>query len=145
LFDGGQTDDGYIKAHILTWLANLHDNQGLATRDSSGARDGLIGALHRLHSDASAIRDYHGLSDVHACDLPGHAEPTSNVFPFVLIRRAPREHTGSGTNGLRNSVESTRRIPSSSSTRATAPISASVFFRGSENSSFASFQSAGWS
>ena len=32
-------------------------------------------------------------------------------------------------------------MPSSSSTRATAPISESVFFRGSENSSFASFQS----
>src|SRR5438094_4766301 len=48
---------------------------------------------------------------------------------------------GSGTKGFRNRVESTRRIPSSSRTRATAPISASVFFRGSENSSFASFQS----
>ncbi len=47
----------------------------------------------------------------------------------------------SGTSGFRNSVESTRRMPSSSSTRATAPISESVFFRGSENNSFASFQS----
>src|SRR6267142_2726295 len=48
---------------------------------------------------------------------------------------------GSGTSALRNSVESTSRMPSSSSTRATAPISASVFFLGSENNSFASFQS----
>src|SRR6266481_792614 len=47
----------------------------------------------------------------------------------------------SGTSGFRNSVESTRRIPSSSKTRATAPISASVFLRGRENSSLASFQS----
>src|SRR5713101_1719707 len=48
---------------------------------------------------------------------------------------------GSGTRGFRNSVESTRRMPSSSSTLATAPMRASVFLRGSENSSFASFQS----
>src|SRR6266436_1511289 len=47
----------------------------------------------------------------------------------------------SGTSGFRNSVESTRRIPSSSKTRATAPMSASVFLRGRENSSLASFQS----
>src|SRR5438270_9104464 len=47
----------------------------------------------------------------------------------------------SGNNGFKKSVESTSRMPSSSSTRATAPIRASVFFRGSENSSFASFQS----
>src|SRR6266700_1863991 len=45
------------------------------------------------------------------------------------------------TSGFRNNVESTSWMPSSSSTRATAPISESVFFRGSENSSFASFQS----
>src|SRR5712664_3013675 len=48
---------------------------------------------------------------------------------------------GSGTSGFRKIVESTSRMPSSSSTRATAPISASVFFLGSERSSFASFQS----
>src|SRR5882762_8203700 len=47
----------------------------------------------------------------------------------------------SGTSGFRNSVESTSRMPSPSRTRATAPMSASVFFLGSENSSFASFQS----
>src|SRR5467141_857937 len=47
----------------------------------------------------------------------------------------------SGTRGFRNRVESTSRIPSSSKTRATAPISASVFLRGRERSSLASFQS----
>src|SRR5215467_7318127 len=47
----------------------------------------------------------------------------------------------SGSNGFRKSVESTNRIPSSSNTRATAPINASVFFRGNENNSFANFQS----
>ena len=47
----------------------------------------------------------------------------------------------SGTSGFRKSVESTRRMPSPSSTRATAPISESVFFRGNENRSFANFQS----
>ena len=47
----------------------------------------------------------------------------------------------SGTSGFKNKVESTNLIPSSSSTRATAPINESVFFRGNENKSFASFQS----
>src|SRR5580700_6440103 len=46
-----------------------------------------------------------------------------------------------GTSGFRKSVESTSRMPSSSSTRATAPISESVFLRGNENKSFANFQS----
>ena len=48
---------------------------------------------------------------------------------------------GAGTSGPRNLVESTSSMPSSSSTRATAPISESVFFAGSENSNFASLQS----
>src|SRR5215475_95191 len=47
----------------------------------------------------------------------------------------------SGTSGFKKCVESTNRIPSSSRTFATAPISASVFFRGSAKSNFASFQS----
>src|SRR5438046_3845026 len=28
------------------------------------------------------------------CDLPGHVQPISHVFCFVLIRGALREHTG---------------------------------------------------
>src|SRR6267154_346126 len=47
----------------------------------------------------------------------------------------------SGTNGLKNSVESTSRIPSSPKTFATAPINASVFFLGNANNNFANFQS----
>src|SRR5580704_9859297 len=46
-----------------------------------------------------------------------------------------------GSSGPRNLVESTSSIPSSSRTLATAPISESVFFRGREKSSLASFQS----
>src|SRR5258708_5510823 len=46
-----------------------------------------------------------------------------------------------GISGLRNVVESTSSMPSDCNTPATAPISESVFLRGSENSSFASFQS----
>src|SRR5258706_3276002 len=46
-----------------------------------------------------------------------------------------------GISGLRNVVESTSSMPSHCNTPATAPISESVFLRGSENSSFASFQS----
>jgi hypothetical protein len=48
---------------------------------------------------------------------------------------------GAGTSGFKNEVESTSWTPSDSSTRATAPISESVFFSGSESRSFASFQS----
>jgi len=47
----------------------------------------------------------------------------------------------SGTSGFKKSVESTKWMPSSSRTFATAPINASVFFRGRANSSLASFQS----
>src|SRR6266550_8252991 len=101
LFDGGQADHRYIKAHILAWLADLNYNQRLSTGDSGGARDGLIGAFHCLHGDASAISDHHGLSDVHACDLPGHAQPICNVMRFVLIRGAPREHTSFGHQRLK--------------------------------------------
>src|SRR5260221_2199340 len=32
LFDGGQTDHGYIKAHVLARFADFHDNQRLASR-----------------------------------------------------------------------------------------------------------------
>ena len=46
-----------------------------------------------------------------------------------------------GISGLRNVVESTSSMPSDSSTRATAPISESVFLSGSESRSLASFQS----
>ena len=48
---------------------------------------------------------------------------------------------GWGTSGFKNAVESTSSIPSASSAAATAPISESVFFCGSEKSSLASFQS----
>ena len=93
LFDGGQANHGYIKSHILPRLANFHDHEPLAARDSRGACNGFIGAFHRFHRHARALRDHHGLPNVHSCDVSGHSETIRDVFRFVLVRPAPREHT----------------------------------------------------
>ena len=139
-------DDGNVEAHVLPRLAHLHDDKPLAAGDARGALDGFVGAFHGFDGHAGAIANHDGLAQVEAGDLPRDLVGRSRCPRIRSSSGARRVSTpGVGSSGPRNSVESTSSMPSSSSTRATAPISESVFFDGAKKATSPAASPAEWS
>ena len=141
-FDGFQADDRYIESHVLPRLAHFHDDQALAAGDARGALDGFVGSFHRFDGHAGAIANHHRLAQIERRRFAARFRGRRRCRRLrTRPARGASELPPRASSGPRNLVESTSSMPSSSSTRATAPISESVFFDGSENSNFASRQS----
>ena len=88
-----------------------------------------VGALHRLDGDDGAILHDDGLADVEAGDRVGLRVAERQVGFFARVRRARASATPAGaSSGDRNAVESSRPMPFSCITSATAAMSESVFF-----------------
>jgi hypothetical protein len=56
-FDGSESDNGYIKTHVLARLGHFHDDKGFAANEPGRALDGFVGSLHSFDSHASTIAD----------------------------------------------------------------------------------------
>jgi hypothetical protein len=106
--NGGDSDDGYVEAHVLIGFGYFDDGEGAAqggrglgfvcdvegTEEVASAGDGGVGALHGLDGDAGLGCDDDGLTEVPGGDSLGHGAAVGYVPAFFFVWRAGGEDAG---------------------------------------------------
>ena len=119
----GDADDRDVEAHVLLRLGHLHDARA-GPGEAPGARDHLVGALHRLDGHDGARP-----SPTIVCPMSSAGDRVRHAvaeLEVLLLRprpaRAPREDARRRDSGVRKAVESSSSMPWSRMTSATAEI-----------------------
>jgi len=91
--DGCESDDGNIESHILIWLGDLDDGEGVAkdgvraierAEERTCTFDGGICAFHGFDGDTGLGGDDDGLAKVEGGEATGDAETVRDIFVFVF-------------------------------------------------------------